>query len=583
MEYNITGRVFQVRIFNSSSVALFSAIETNVDALAFPRTISLNAVSGSGATGTCILNIDVAQLYARMISDSPSILGTATVELPSDDIVDNNRNYGRVAPVSESGDLSSGISAVLSSTPTEWGIYQPGEYYTQPLGVLSPTLPICRSRWSRVSYWISQSSLLQIAEKDGRQAMVLKEAYRLTEVINAILAEFSTPRTVSSDILRGYDPLGLGDSGLLYITPKSNVLNINHTEPAQKAPITLRQILDMLRTMFRCYWELSGSTLVIEHIEWFRRGGRYTGSPSVMADLTAARTVRNNNVWGYEQNTFRYDKPDMPCRYEFGWMDDATQPFEGDPIEMVSGYVNKERVEKFTVVGFSADLDYLMLNPAGASKDGFAIMKADTYNQVTSPIYRNEDSETMVLLNYAPMGEEDVEVVYSASGSGQVWALDANSRPFALLSVWSTASGASETWTLPAGTAAIALVLTTTSSEYTLEEFYSHFLKVVYWTYAEGTVSESELQNGYLAFAWLERYYFYDMPCAGYKIGDEYENAIGVAKKKTQEVSFPLSLASDYAAMKKTVRTALGYGKIRKLNLNLSSEAAQATLEYDTE
>lgn len=578
-----TGSNFYAIFQNNTQI--FYLQESAVNNVAFPRTVTLNAVSGSGATGTCILNIDVAQLYARMICDSPSILGAATVELPLEDIVDNNRNYGRVAPVTESGDLTSGVSSVLSSTPTEWGIYQPDQYYTQPLSVLTPTLPICRSRWSRVSYWISQSSALQVAEKDGRQPILLKDAYLLTDVINALLAEMGTGRTVSSEILRAHDPLTLGDAGILYISPKSNVLNINHTEPAQKAPITLRQILDMLRVMFRCYWELSAGLLVIEHIEWFRRGGSYTGTSVTLADLTATKAVRNNKLWGFQQNTYQYDKPDMPCRYEFGWMDDATAPFKGEPVEMLSGFVNKERVESFTVAGFSADIDYLMLNPSGASKDGFAIMKADYENRLARPITIDNDSESNVLMTYKAEAEETVVVEYDCNGAGTIIALDVNGNRIADIAQWSTTGDTSDSWTIPAGTAQIAVSPLTPvmTFEFRLSALYSTARKVTYWTANEGTTEEHELQNGFLAFDWLRRYYFYDMPCRSYSIDGVTGIALGVSKKKTQEVSFPLSLAGPYGEVKRPVRTAIGYGKIRKLTLNLSAEAAQATLEYDTQ
>lgn len=588
MEYNITGRVFQVRIFNSSNVALFSAIETNVDALAFPRAISLNAVSGSGATGTCTLQIDVAQFFVRMISDVERIGSAATFPIPDEDITDTNRNYSRVSPVPEGGDLTIAANDLLSTDPTRWGIYQPGQYYTSPLSIAGFALPVCHNRWGRVSYWMSQSVALDAVEKEGRKTVTLKDAYRLTDVFNAVLAEIAPSLTLSSEFLNFADPLDQSDpdEGMLLITPKSNLLNINYTQPAQKAPITMRQLLDMMRTVYRCYWALQGGNLRIEHVEWFRRGGRYSGSASIGADLTANKTVRNNKPWSYLDKKYTYDKADMPWRYEFGWMDDATEPFEGEPLEMVSNFVNKESIERFDVNNFSSDVDFLLLNPSAASKDGFVIMKAGGENIIATPIVISPDSASTVLMDYETTGEESIDVTYTATDVVQVWAMDAQDNPIALVELCQVGSSVESTWVLPAGTKSLFARPTTTTATFTLEAFYPPYLKVLYQDYNPGGYTAGyNLQNGRLAFSYLRRYYLYDMPCYPYRIGDSQlpERAIGIAKNKVQDVLFPCPTGYGGFDPESLVRTGLGNGRIRKLSINLSSRMIQATLEYDTE
>lgn len=581
-------------IIDNGNTTLFRVTESNVQALAFPRTAILNAVAGSGATGKCTVNLDVLQLYARMISDVDTLLGVETKDLPLNDIVENNRNYTKVSPVSQGGALAVGANEILSNDPTEWGIWQPNQYYTEMTYIGGVVLPVCKHRWSRVSYWIGCGDEVKNAEEEGRRTVTLKDAYLLTDVINALLNEIDPGRILASNFLVTNNPLNtdyLGDEdiGLIYIAPKSNLLNIGYEEPAQKAPISLRQVLDMLRNTYRCYWQLEGTgNLRIEHIDWFRKGGRYTGATPNQIDLTTATTVRNNKTWDYETKKYKYDKPDMPCRYEFGWESETTLPFSGRPLVMDSGFVNPESVEKIGINGFDADIDYLLLNPGGISKDGFAIMKAYFENILSRPITVIYAAliPYWTILQYSAEVAESVEISATVSGSGTVYAADRYGNIISTLDSWNSPSTYSMTWTLPAGTAKI-LVQLNAGGVFTLESFEPSTRKVTYrdWTPIFYDTSRTiSVQNGFMAFSLLQRYYAYDLPCRKYSIGEgtyaQPMTARGVSKRKTQEVTVPKALEID---VMKTINTSLGYGKIRKMNINLSSEAAETTLEYDTE
>lgn len=593
IDYDGNAQTLDIFIQNGN-VTLFEMVEHNVSVLAFPRTAILNAVAGSGATGQCIVNLDIIQLYVRMMCDVDTLLGVETKDLPLNDIVENNRNYSKVSPVPQGGALAVGANDILSNTPTEWGIYQPNQYYTELSYIGGIVLPVCRHRWSRVSYWIGCGQEVQDAEAEGRQPAKLKDAYLLTDVINALLNEISPGRTLTSSfLLTANNPIntdypGDEDIGRLIIAPKSNVLEIGYTQAAQKAPITLRQILDMLRSAYRCYWLLQGTSgFRIEHIKWFRLGGRYTGSPIVGVDLTAKKTVRNNKYWDYETYKYKYDKPEMPCRYEFGWATETTLPFSGRPLVMNSGFVNLSSVEKINVPNCDADIDYLLLNPGAFSKDGFAIMKAQQQNIIASPItvYGSLLITVKTIIIYNTDANELVDVDYTCVGSGTIYATDGAGNIISQLDSWNTNDSVATTWTIPAGTARIVADLPSGSS-FTLENFEPPIPKVTYRNFYPNpydTTKKVVMQNGYLSFAFLPRYYDYDMPCKSYNIG---EGAIaypmiakGVSKKKTQSVTVPQALNFD--AMN-VVNTNLGYGKIRKMNINLSSEAAETTLEYDT-
>ena len=91
---------------------------------------------------------------------------------------------------------------------------------------------------------------------------------------------------------------------------------------------------------------------------------------------------------GFLTSSYEFDKADMPERFQFAWMDDVTEGFEGYPIEVNSKYVSPGRIEDVNVTGFTTDVDYMMLNPGVISQDGFALFAA---------IYRNERYELPIV------------------------------------------------------------------------------------------------------------------------------------------------------------------------------------------
>ena len=288
-----------------------------------------------------------------------------------------------------------------------------------------------------------------------------------------------------SQFLYGENILGVTQTVL--ITPKSNIVSAGYDQPAQKAPITLKNVLEMLRDCFRCYWFIDDSNRFrVEHIEYFRNGGSYDTSPTVCVDLTSMQQTRNGKPWSFALNKWKYEKPDMTARYQFGWMDDCTQLFMGYPIDIVAKYVNLEKIEDITVTGYTSDIDYILLNPSEVSLDGFVLLAA-TYQ---------------------------------------------NSR-----------------YELP------------------------------YLNIQRGSV-DNILQNAWVAFAFLQRYYKWDMPAYSYRIDGVSYTAEGIKKLKSQQVTFPAKSDPDILRL---IKTGLGSGVIEKLSITLTARAASAELRYDTE
>ena len=211
-------------------------------------------------------------------------------------------------------------------------------------------------------------------------------------------------------------------------------------------------------------------------------GGTYEGRPLVGIDLTERYVTRNGKPWAYASNQYEFDKPEMPARYQFGWMDDVTQSFEGFPIDIISKYVNQDNIEEITISNFTSDVDYMLLNPSACSSDGFALL---------APVL----TDGKYKLPYVQFGE-------------------------------------------------------------------------------------SLLQNGYMSFEYLQKYYRYDLPAPIYEINNQQYCAYGIKKLKTQTIKFPVLAEPN---MFNLVKTGLGDGMIQKMSVNLSSRIANTTLKYDTE
>lgn len=339
----------------------------------------LTAVEGSGATGTMHADMKSYNIYARYLVDVDKIDDLDTYPLPSDDIVDNNRNYRRA--IGYAIDVAF-ISKNFSDTPTEWGLADSGKYFAPPYSIYGQTFyPIARSTWRYASLWFGFYLMDWILEEKSRKAYTLRDAFTLSSCINVLLKEFApgitheaTPE-YSQFLYNTNNPIS-GQSFKLLISQKSNIINGEYKTPAQKAPITLQQIMTMLRDIYKCYWYIEDGKFKIEQVSWFRNGGSYGYNPIIDYDLTQLENVRNGKKIAFATSEYSFDKVEMPERYQFEWMDDVTTPFEGLPIEITSKYVTAGKIEEINISNFTSDIDLMLLNPGAISLDGFALFAA---------------------------------------------------------------------------------------------------------------------------------------------------------------------------------------------------------------
>lgn len=318
-------------------------------------------------------------VYARILLDVETFDGYETAPLSSSDFCHDNRNYTRAIG------FTLGARYLMTSTdtqvaPTEYGKSSNGQYFVEPYSQ-DELYPIARTSWENTSIWfVNDGNVIDYFRSNGQKAFTLKTSYPVWSVIAKLLAQIdaslshAATTAYSQFLYSATNPVSNNPFYTLLMTPKTNLLAGEFSEPAQKAPITLKDVLEMLRDVYQCYWHIDGTKLMIEHIKYYRNGGSYSVAPTVGPDITTMVCPRNGKTWGYGTSTYRYDKEQMPEQYQFGWMDDVTKPFMGLPIVIRSPYVDKGNIEETRVSMFTSDIDYLLLNPQSISKDGFALM-----------------------------------------------------------------------------------------------------------------------------------------------------------------------------------------------------------------
>ena len=560
--------------------------------------VTLSPVQGM-ATGNLRIQRQSTAVYARWVFDNPNPHNKTPYPIQGDDPVYDNRNYHYVFPY----ELITNVifyNNEFSSTPTKYGIYQPGQYYVPPVLDYGTPIPVARSSWGLQSIWYRPSQSLEFEEEKSMWVdYTMGNAYLLSSVIQKLLSEFAPEvkhvgTTEYSQFLYGTNA-STNISFNLCVTPKSNVLKGNYTQPAQKAIITLKQITDMLRDCFRCFWWIDDQgRFRIEHISYFMKGGTYDGQPQVGIDITKAVVKRSGKPWGTAQDSYTFDKLEMPERYQFAWMDRVTQIFEGWSLDINSGYVERGKIENITVQNFTSDVDYMLLNPSGCSMDGFALLAA-----VPEDIEMSGGNRALIYDGSDP-------VVATVNGD----AFDVPGCTIRL--VVDTLSAAmnvrirlfrgglvsyTETVSIPVN-GTYDFVLNSPSrvdrAEVSWAAGGSGYIRIASIQPNQSTSSQLELpfisymmdnnvvrsQNGYLAFHALQDYYLDDMPAPNVRRNNVPLLVRGTKRLKKNTVTFPCVFDPDLLVL---VKTYIGNGAFDKLSLNLSSRSGEATLAYDTE
>lgn len=368
-------------LYESSTAGLVLGYNDNNIYIA--KTVYMTSTDGSGDNFFIKRLIDY-NVYARMLCDVDAIEssdGTKdTYDLPIDDFVSDNRNYKKC--IGFSGGLFFCTTAAVDE-PTRYGVNDYGQYFTNkfiPLsaGIKKP-LPISRNSWANASLWFVYDNYYQLIEEKLRKQFTLKDSYSIAAVIKVLLKKIdpTLKHEATSEYSRFlYDidtPIPMARF-YLYITQKTNILKGDYDQAAQKAETSLKDIMEMLRDCFRCYWYIEDGKFKIEHISFFMNGGSYLDNADVQLDFTKLTDKFNKKLSSYFQSEIEYDKTELNQRYEFNWMDDVTDLFGGMTVDVKSNYVQKDKTEQINISQFSSDIDYMLFNPSNFSDDGFALL-----------------------------------------------------------------------------------------------------------------------------------------------------------------------------------------------------------------
>lgn len=322
------------------------------------------------------------KLFQRMLLNLPELDGKPTGKLSSEDVYPTNSNYMYAAPLKGNYFYT---STKVQNEPTEYGVNDEGKYFTDnfvpAVAGAGKLYPVCRSRWGNMSIWFEFDLSYAPLEERARKEYVLRDSFAIQDAIRALIKQIDPTLTheateeYSKFLYAANNPIS-GAPFKVFITQKSNILKGEYDRPAKKAETTLSDIMKMLRDTMKLYWFIDGDKFRIEHISYFMNGGSYTGSGTVGIDLTKLRYAKSGQLMTWKTNTVKYDKTDLPSRFEFSWMDDATNTFAGFPIDVKSNYVQEGKKEEVRVSNFSSDVDYMLLSPGDFSQDGFALLGA---------------------------------------------------------------------------------------------------------------------------------------------------------------------------------------------------------------
>lgn len=354
----------------------------------------------------------VYHIYQRLLCDVDTVTDSGgtknTYDLPANDFVVDNRNYKKCIG------LIGGMFFCTSRTvtePTKYGLNDYGEYFTNQfisstVGIGRP-LPICRNAWANASLWFVYNDFTyDLWEESLRKKYTIKDSYSIAAVIKTLLNKVDP--TIRHEATEEYSQFLYGPSPLyaqrffVFLAQKTNILKGQYDQAAQKAEITLKDVMNMLRDCFRCYWYIENNKLKIEHVSFFMNGGSYNYGANSQLDFTELKDMFNKKLVAHFQSEVEFDKSELPCRYEFNWMDDVTELFGQVTIDVKAKYVQQDKKEEVNANQFSSDVDFMLFNPNNFSNDGFALLcavkKGNTYElPIIKSAMKDDNGDTYAL------------------------------------------------------------------------------------------------------------------------------------------------------------------------------------------
>lgn len=314
-------------------------------------------------------------LYTRILTNADEIDAIPTVDFPAGDFV-NQSNYAKIFQIAYSGFLYSDAN---TTEQTGYGIfsdislYFAGRFFAYP-SMLENYFPVNKSSWRAFSTWVYFNSILLDYQIQGSIKRTIRDAYKFSDVLDRVIAQIDpTVRhfetTTCSDFLYspGTNPVR-GNQTFPFIVPKTNITVGDYDLAAKKAPITLKNLLDLIQFAWNAFWYIDeDGNFIVEHVSFFENGKSYSAI-QIETDLTVLLEPKNNLPWSYVNDEYSYAIENLPERIEWAWQEQSSELFDGLPVTINSAYVNPATVEKRQLSKFYSDIDFALANDV--TKDG---------------------------------------------------------------------------------------------------------------------------------------------------------------------------------------------------------------------
>lgn len=362
---------WNMKLYNSGGTVLYTSNAQQVTSASSSGNCGLTQSLEMYNVGSGYLRFHtfLQPLYIRWYLPSDNFISHASrvfKKLPTEDIAPGNYKWAGNLDVD-----STIVCGTNGPDPTEYGKNSSGEYFERP-GIAY--VPLLQSSWGDWGWWLDRTDFNSSVESSSRELIYINDGYRLTDVLSYLFSachynsedpnDFTTLWSITST---------LGTLGRIYLTPKSNITRGQYDLPAQKAPITLRKMLDFLRDVYGYYWYISAAnTAKIESRSYFLNN-------SIEIDLTdpsGIKNPRNGRSWGWSEENLKVNAEEIPERISYSWMDPCTEPFNGCTEINLGHQVKADEAEEINVGDFNPDIDYMVISPGECSNDGFAIFHA---------------------------------------------------------------------------------------------------------------------------------------------------------------------------------------------------------------
>lgn len=283
------------------------------------------------------------------------------------------------------------ISGLDTDKITEYGKNDFNRYFiydSSRIDNAKPVIPIGKDNWANASLWVQPNNLYYTSIFENLQTeYTIKDCIDIGDAIKAVLIKLDLPITyeptaIYSNFLHGSVwPGSIGDLQedrfRVFITQKSNTLKSRYSQAAKRVEISLKEILDELALLFRCFWFIDNrNKLRIEHISYFMNGRSYLTNPiTLTADLTKRIDRFNTKLYSYAQQTIDFDTENFISEYSFEWAESTVSEFGLEKFNLDDNYLADAQTQ--TITGsFIPDIASMLLNADSYSKDGFTLFCA---------------------------------------------------------------------------------------------------------------------------------------------------------------------------------------------------------------